>query len=144
MVINSAYSLGPVHSLPREVRTELGVVSHADSTSAAIPEGKKKTPWPESASEVYRPSDGRLSTKLVPTFADRGCHVVSVMDPYSSILGFLDRSHYFFFQVAPQLYSRGSVNFVPDPLLLRISGSAGSRTLTIRPQRQYPSPWRGV
>jgi hypothetical protein len=38
-------------------------------------------------------------------FADRGCHVVSVTDPYSRILGFLDRSLYFFFQVAPQLYS---------------------------------------
>jgi hypothetical protein len=30
------------------------------------------TQWPESASELYRPSDRRLSTKLVPTFADRG------------------------------------------------------------------------
>jgi hypothetical protein len=25
----------------------------------------------------------------------RGCHVVSVMDPYGRILGFLDRSRYF-------------------------------------------------
>jgi hypothetical protein len=25
------------------------------------------------------------------TFADRGCQVVSVMDPYGLILGFLDR-----------------------------------------------------
>jgi hypothetical protein len=33
----------------------------------------------------------------VPTFADRGCHVVSVTDPYGRILGFLDRSRYFFF-----------------------------------------------
>jgi CBS-domain-containing membrane protein len=61
----------------------------------------------ESASELYRPSDRRLSAKLVPTFADRGCHLVSVTDPYGRILGFLDRSRYFFFQVAPQLYSRG-------------------------------------
>jgi hypothetical protein len=35
-----------------------------------------------------RRSDCQLS-------ADRGCHVVSVMDPYGSILGFLDRSRYF-------------------------------------------------
>jgi hypothetical protein len=28
-------------------------------------------------------------------FADRGCHVVSVMDPYGRILDFLDRSRYF-------------------------------------------------
>jgi hypothetical protein len=31
--------------------------------------------------------------------------VISVTDPYSLILKFLDRSHYFFFQVAPLLYS---------------------------------------
>jgi hypothetical protein len=28
-------------------------------------------------------------------FVDRGCHVVSVTDPYCLILGFLDRSRYF-------------------------------------------------
>jgi hypothetical protein len=39
--------------------------------------------------------------------ANRGCHVVSVTDSYCRILGFIDRSRYFFFQVAPQLYSRG-------------------------------------
>jgi hypothetical protein len=37
--------------------------------------------------------------------ADRGCHVVSVTNPYGRILVFLDRSRYYFFQVAPQLYS---------------------------------------
>jgi hypothetical protein len=52
---------------------------------------KTKTTWPESASELHRPSDRRLSAKLVPIFADRGCHVVSVTDPYGRILGFLDR-----------------------------------------------------
>jgi hypothetical protein len=66
----------------------------------------KQSPWPESASELFRPRDRRLSAKLVPTFADRGCHVVSVKDRYGRILGFLDRSRYFFFQVAPQLYPR--------------------------------------
>jgi hypothetical protein len=34
-------------------------------------------------------------------------------------LGFLDRSRYYFFQVAPQLYSRGWVDPVPHPLPLR-------------------------
>jgi hypothetical protein len=28
-------------------------------------------------------------------FTDRGCHVVSVTDPYGRILGFLDMSRYF-------------------------------------------------
>jgi hypothetical protein len=49
----------------------------------------------------------RLSAKLVPTFADIEYRVVSATDPYSHIIGFLDRSRYFFFQVAPQLYLRG-------------------------------------
>jgi hypothetical protein len=75
-----------------------------------------------------RPSDRRLSAKLIPTFADIRCSVVGVTDFYGRILVFLDRSHYFFFQVAPQLYSRGWGNTVPDPLFLRKSGSAGNRT----------------
>jgi hypothetical protein len=37
-----------------------------------------------------KPTD--LSAKLVPTSADRGCQVISVTDPYGSILGFLDRT----------------------------------------------------
>jgi hypothetical protein len=47
-----------------------------------------KTPWPESASELYRPSDRCLSAKLVPTFADRGYRVVSTTDPYVRNLGY--------------------------------------------------------
>jgi hypothetical protein len=43
--------------------------------------------------------------------------VVKVTDPHGRILGFLDRNRYNFFQVAPQLYSRGWVDSVPDPLL---------------------------
>jgi hypothetical protein len=64
------------------------------------------------------------------TFADRGCHVISVMDPYCRILGLLDRSRCFLFQVAPQLYTWGWVYPIPDPLLLRKSGRAGNRTRT--------------
>jgi hypothetical protein len=47
---------------------------------------KLKTPWSESASELYRPSDRRLSAKRLPTCADRGCHMVSVTDPSGRIL----------------------------------------------------------
>jgi hypothetical protein len=92
--------------------------------------GEERTPWPESASELYPPSDRRMSAMLVPTFADRGCHVVSVTDSHGRILDFLDRSRYFFFQVSPQLYSRGWVDPIRDPLLLRKPGSAGNRTRT--------------
>jgi hypothetical protein len=48
-----------------------------------------------------------LSAKLAPNFEDGWCDVVNVTDPYDRIHGFLDRSCYFFFQVAPHLYSRG-------------------------------------
>jgi hypothetical protein len=96
-------------------------------------ENNKQTPWCESTNELYRPSDCRWSAKLVPTFTDRECHVVSVTDPYGRILGFLDWSRYNLFQVAPQLYSRSWVDPVPDPLLLRKSGSAGNRSRTSGP-----------
>jgi hypothetical protein len=56
----------------------------------------KQTPWSESASKLYRSSDRRFSAKWLPTFADKGRHVVSVTDPYGRILGFLDRNRYFF------------------------------------------------
>jgi hypothetical protein len=68
--------------------------------------GSLQTPWPESESELYRPRNRRLSAKLMPTFAAIGYHVVSVTDPYCRIFEFLDRSCYFFFQIAPRLYSR--------------------------------------
>jgi hypothetical protein len=67
-------------------------------------ERNKQTSWPESVSELYRLSGRCLSVKIVPIFSDRGCHMGSVTDPYSRNLGFLDRSRYFFFQVAPKLY----------------------------------------
>jgi hypothetical protein len=106
----------------------------------------KQTPWPQSASELYLPSDRRLSAKLEPTFADRGCRVVSATVPHGRILGSLDRSRYYFFQVAPQLYSPGWVYPVPDPLLLRKSGGTGNRTrdLWICSQELWPLDHRGV
>jgi hypothetical protein len=58
-------------------------------------------------SKLYRPSDRGLSAKLVPTFAEGGCRVVSATDPYRHILGFLDWNRYYFFQVAPQLHLKG-------------------------------------
>jgi hypothetical protein len=102
-----------------------------------------ETPRSESARELHRPRDRCFSAKLVTTLA---CHVVSVADPCGRILGFLDRSRYFFFQVAPQLYSRGSVDPVPDPLLLRTSSilcdttgvlSAQSFPVQCRPIQQF-------
>jgi hypothetical protein len=36
--------------------------------------------------ELYRPRDHRLSAKLVPTLADRGCRVVSPTNPPESLI----------------------------------------------------------
>jgi hypothetical protein len=44
----------------------------------------------ESASKLYRSSDRRRSAKLVPTLADRGCHVVSATSPSDCNFDFLD------------------------------------------------------
>jgi hypothetical protein len=87
--------------------------------------------------------DRRLSAKLVPNFTDRGCRVVSTADPHGRVLGFLDWGNYYFFQVAPQLYSRGLVDPVPDPLLLRKSGSAWNRTWDLWICSQEPTDHRG-
>jgi hypothetical protein len=66
----------------------------------------KKIPWPQSASELYRPSGSRLFANLVPTFADRRVSRSERGGSLTAVIsGFLDRSRYFFFQVAPQLYS---------------------------------------
>jgi hypothetical protein len=93
-------------------------------------EKQNQTPWRESACELYQPRNRRLLEKLVPNSTDSGCHVVSETDSYVRILGSLERSSYFFFQVAPQLYSPDWVDPVPDPLFLGKSGSAGNRTRT--------------
>jgi hypothetical protein len=64
-------------------------------------------------------------------FVDRGCHVVSVTNPYGHIIGFLDRSRYCFFRVIPQMYSRGSVGPVPDTILFFLV-VPGNRTRDLR------------
>jgi hypothetical protein len=54
-----------------------------------------------------RQSDRRSLSKLMRNFASRGRLVVSTRDPHGRIIGFVDRSPYFFFQVSAQLYSQG-------------------------------------
>jgi hypothetical protein len=97
------------------------------------------------AIELYRPSDRRLSANLVPTFEDIQCRVINATELHGYILGFLDCSCYYFFQVTLQLYSRGWVEPVPDPPLLRKSGSAGNRIrgLWICSQELWPLDHRG-
>jgi hypothetical protein len=83
-----------------------------DNSVAWVRERTIPTKWPP------------LSAKSVPTFADRGYHVRPVRQiPTAVFFGFLDRRCYFFFQAATHLYSRGWVDPVRDPLLLRESGN---------------------
>ena len=104
------------------------------------------TPWPKSASELYRQSGRRRSVKLVPTFVDRGVSRVQRNgSPRPLISVFWTGAATFFIQVAPQLTSRGWVDPFPEPLLLRKSGSAGNRTrdLCICSQKLWPLDHRG-
>jgi hypothetical protein len=108
--------------------TKLGPINRADpylqtqnQNKAGYINKKKRTLWLWSAGELCQPSDRHLlGIEGVAWSAQRIPPVVS--------LGFLDHSHYYFFQVAPQLSSGGWVDPVPDPLLLRKSWSARNRT----------------
>jgi hypothetical protein len=68
---------------------------------------KKTTPWLLVRKRTIRPSYRRLSAKLVPTIAERGSRGQRNGSPRLLNIGFLDRSRYFFIQVAPELSSRG-------------------------------------
>jgi hypothetical protein len=51
---------------------------------------KKKTPWLcKQAKNTDRAT--AIVCELVPTFADRGCRVVSAKNPYGRIMYFLDK-----------------------------------------------------
>jgi hypothetical protein len=69
--------------------------------------------YTDRATAACRRSDWQL-------FADRWCHVVSVSDLYRTYSRFSRQEPLLFYQVAPQLYSRGWVDPVPDPLLFFI------------------------
>jgi hypothetical protein len=54
--------------------------------------------------------------------------MVSTTDPHGRNLYFLDWSRCFFFQVAPQLYSRDWVDLVPDPLVTKRQHATARRS----------------
>jgi hypothetical protein len=58
------------------------------------------------------------------------CQVFSTADPLQLYSRLSRPQPLIFLPVAPQLYSRGWVDPVPDPLLLRKFGSTGNRTRT--------------
>jgi hypothetical protein len=78
---------------------------------------------------------------LVLTFVDRGVSLGQRGGTHTAVnLSFLNRSHYFFFQVVPHLMWRGWAY----SLLLRKSGSAGNRTwdLWVCSQELWPLDYR--
>jgi hypothetical protein len=95
-----------------------GFLRCGSGTTIRHKNNKNQTPWPESVSEIYRSSDRSLPAKLVPTIADRGCHVVSVTDPYGRNLGFLE----------PLLFLPSSSSVV----LTRLSGPRSRSTTSLK------------
>jgi hypothetical protein len=67
----------------------------------------------------------------VPTLADRGCRVVSATNSDGRSFRFSRPEPLLSFHIAPRLSSQGWVDPVPNPPLLRKSGSAGNRTQDI-------------
>jgi hypothetical protein len=134
------HSMHNKHNMAAMGRCTIQTTEHADrrpyisSNRIKWTRNNKQTPWSESASELYRPSDLRLSTNWLPTFVGKGCHVVSVTDPYGRILDFLDRSRYF--STKHLLSCTHEAEWTPFqthycfPFLFfsRKSGSAGNRT----------------
>jgi hypothetical protein len=84
---------GCLHS-PQDDR-HVSAISRAQDAPFRKHRPRRNSAETQPASELYRPAD------LMPTFAYRGCRLVSVTDPYVRNLGFLSP----FFHVAPQLYS---------------------------------------
>jgi hypothetical protein len=103
--------------------------------------------WPFSPQGTYTDwSTATCRRFLVSAFADRGAlRGQRCGSPTAFNLSFLDRSRYFFFQVASHLSSRGWVDPVPDPLRGKKCGSTGNRPRDILDccQKLWPLDHRG-
>jgi hypothetical protein len=101
-----SYSLS---SAIAQLPTLLPENAHDSPASEAFSIKTKQTPWPlvrKRTIPTERPP--LLGEILVPTFADRGVSCGQRGGSHTVVnLSFLDRSRYFFFQVAPHLSSRG-------------------------------------
>jgi hypothetical protein len=94
------------------------------ATTNTITTTIKKTPWPLVPKQTIPTERPKLVGEVSANFLRiEGVAWSAQRIPTAVNIGFHDRSHYFFFQVAPQFSSRGWVDPVPDPLLLRKYGS---------------------
>jgi hypothetical protein len=66
-----------------------------------------------------------MSVKLLPTFVDRGCRVVSATDPKAINLDFRDTEPLLSYSSSFSVILTRRVEPVPDPLFLRKSDSTG-------------------
>nr|CAD7571127.1 unnamed protein product [Timema californicum] len=82
------------------------IISDRELHTYTMATSRKKS-WREPARELYRLSGSLILMKIVPTFLDKGCHVVGTLNPTAINLSFLDLSRYFFIQVAPHLLLAG-------------------------------------
>jgi hypothetical protein len=95
-------------------------------------EKTKQTPWPESTKELYRPSDRRLTAKLVPTFAGR--------EVLRSQRNRSPRKYSWFSRPEPLIFISSSSSIVlmrligprSSPLFHRKCSIAGNRTRAFR------------
>jgi hypothetical protein len=93
-----------LHKLWECILLRIQYASHWRGNQPLLLQMIKKTPWSESASELYRPSDRRLSAKWLPTCADRRCHMVSVTDPSGRISRFSDDKAHIIIKALKQLF----------------------------------------
>jgi hypothetical protein len=98
------------------------------SVHCLAPSNKQKIPWPVVRKRTIPTERLLLVDKVGAIFLRiEGVAWSAQRIPTTVNLDFLDRSHSFL-EIAPQLSSRGWVDPVPDPPLLRKSGSARNRT----------------
>jgi hypothetical protein len=74
--------------------------------TAVLPKTKTELRGPSPRTNYTNWATTPWRTKLVPSSADRVCHVVRVTDHYARILDFLYRNRYFFVQAAPIVLRR--------------------------------------
>jgi hypothetical protein len=74
---------------------------------------------------------------IVNFFADRGCHVVSVTDPYGRILGFLDSAATFLSSSSSVVFTRlGGPRSRPTTFFSGGNRTRSSGSVSTRPQRR--------
>jgi hypothetical protein len=83
-----SWEVSSVHNYYFQSKIIAQIFSSVNETKTKFHGLSPGTNYTDRATTACRRSDCQI-------FADRGCHVVSVTDPYGSILGFLERSRYF-------------------------------------------------